>query len=106
MRQKEIHECQCDACRLGTVEQIQAEHGRLKLLMSRLDEQQRRWLAAVEAERLCQGGTKRASQVTGLNVNTIRRGRREMANGLGDRPAGRQRVAGGGRKPVEKKRPR
>jgi hypothetical protein len=73
--------------------------------MSRLDEQQRRWLAAVEAERVGHGGSKVVSQITGLNVNTIRRGRREMAQRLQERPTDRQRVAGGGRKDVEKKRP-
>lgn len=101
--QKEIHECQCSDCQSGASPQIQAEHRRVNLLMSRLDEQQRRWFAAVEAERLGHGGAKLVSQITGLNVNTIRRGRREMAKGLRARPTERQRVAGGGRKPIEKK---
>jgi len=36
-------------------------------------------------------------------VNTIRRGRRELADDLADRPADRVRQVGGGRKPIEKK---
>ena len=71
--------------------------------MSRLNEQQRRWLAAVEANRLGHGGTQTLHQITGLDINTIRRGRRELASGLAHRPVERVRVAGGGRKRLEKK---
>ena len=35
--------------------------------------------------------------MTGINANTIRRGRRELANDLGSRPADRTRLLGGGR---------
>ena len=105
MGQKAIHQCECQDCQTGRSSNIQAEHQRINLLMSRLDEQQRRWFAAVEAERLGHGGTRRVAEITGLNVNTIRRGRREMAQNLEGRPIERQRIAGGGRKAVEKKRP-
>jgi hypothetical protein len=71
--------------------------------MSRLDEQQRRWMAALEAKRLGHGGTQMLSAITGLDINTIRRGRRELDEGLTKRPVERIRVAGGGRKRVEKK---
>ena len=73
--------------------------------MSRLDEQQRRWYAALEAKRLGHGGMRLISQITGLDVNTIRRGRRELGENLQGRPIGRVRVPGGGRKPLEKKSP-
>ena len=73
--------------------------------MSRLNEQQRRWYAALEAKRLGHGGMRLISQITGLDVNTIRRGRRELAENLQDRPIGRVRLPGGGRKPLEKKKP-
>ena len=106
MGQKVIHQCKCPECQTGSSSDIQAEHQRVNLFMSRLDEQQRRWFAAVEAERMGHGGTKRVSEITGLNVNTIRRGRREMARNLEGRPTEQQRLAGGGRKAVEKKRPR
>lgn len=75
----------------------------MNLLLSRLDEQQRRWYVAVEAEKIGHGGTEYLSVVTGINVNTIRKGRREMADNLDTRPPDRIRVQGGGRKPVEKK---
>jgi hypothetical protein len=105
MNEIEIHKCQCPSCQTDGPSPVREAHQRINLLMSRLDEQQRRWLAAVEAERVGHGGSKVVSQITGLNVNTIRRGRREMAQRLQERPTDRQRVAGGGRKDVEKKRP-
>ncbi|MCD4685634.1 MAG: hypothetical protein K8S97_06840 [Anaerolineae bacterium] len=45
----------------------------MNLLMSRLDEQQRRWYAAVESEKIGHGGDVQVSRITGLNVETIRR---------------------------------
>ena len=75
----------------------------MNVLMSRLDEQQRRWYAAVEAEKIRHGGNVRVSQITGLNVETIRRGRRELAQDLEARPKDRIRLPGGGRPRVEKK---
>lgn len=80
-----------------------ADHHRMNVLLSRLDEQQRRWYVALEAERIGHGGTEELSQITGMNVNTIRRGRRELADDLTGRPADRVRMPGGGRKPTEKK---
>lgn len=70
--------------------------------MSRLDEEQRRWLAAIEATKLEHGGTQRFKEITGLDINTIRRGQRELDAGLATRAVGRIRVTGGGRKRVEK----
>ena len=102
MKLRIIHQCACDECRVGN-ESIKTYHAQLNLLMSRLDEQQRRWLAAVEANRLGHGGTQMLHQITGLDINTIRRGRRELANDLAHRPVKRVRVAGGGRKRIEKK---
>ncbi len=102
MKLRSIHQCACDECRAGN-ESVRAYHAQLNLLMSRLDEQQRRWLAAVEANRLGHGGTQMLHQMTGLDINTIRRGRRELASDLAHRPVERVRVAGGGRKRIEKK---
>ncbi|MEL6320889.1 MAG: transposase [Cyanobacteria bacterium J06626_14] len=71
--------------------------------MSRLNEQQRRWLAAMEANRVGRGGTEKLRTITGLDINTIRRGRQELAGGLMEVPVGRIRAIGGGRKRLEKK---
>lgn len=70
----------------------------MNLFISRLDEQQRRWYVALEAEKLGHGGTRYMSLITGINVNTIRKGRREFANNLSSRPQNRVRTKGGGRK--------
>ena len=75
----------------------------MNLLLSRLDEQQRRWYVALEAKKLGHGGATLMSQITGMHVDTIRRGRRELDAELPDRPAARVRLLGGGRPPVEKK---
>jgi hypothetical protein len=41
-----------------------------------------------------------------LHVDTIRRGREELADSLEARPADRVRLPGGGRPPLDKKSPR
>ncbi len=77
----------------------------MNLLLSRLDEQQRRWYAAVESNRLGHGGDQLVSQITGLDVQTVRRGRQELGGSLAERPTDRVRLPGPGRPPVEKKTP-
>ena len=88
MRQQEVHQCQCPHC-LGLEPHPDREiHRQMNLLFSRLDEQQRRWYAAVESAKLGHGGDRFVSRLTGLHVDTIRRGREELAASLPDRPAG------------------
>jgi hypothetical protein len=99
----DIHQCQCPHCLDSAGHSDQAIHRRLNLLLSRLDEQQRRWLAALESEKVGRGGDRLLSVVTGLNVETIRRGRRELDASLRDCPAGRIRRPGAGRLAVKKK---
>jgi len=102
MVQKAAHECGCEACQRGEDQAQKADHQRMNLLMSRLDEQQRRWYAAVESDKIGFGGDVQVARITGLNVETIRRGRREMADQLVNRPVQKIRVKGGGRPRVEK----
>jgi hypothetical protein len=54
-------------------------HHQMNLLLSRLDEQQRRWYVAVEANRIGHGGVRLLSQITGIDEKTIRRGQQELA---------------------------
>jgi hypothetical protein len=56
------------------------------VLLSRLDEQQRRWYLAVESERFGYGADRILLEITGVDEKTIRRGRRELAASLVDRP--------------------
>ena len=74
----------------------------MNLLLSRLDEQQRRWYVALEAKKLGHGGATLMSQITGMHVDTIRRGRGELDAELRSRPVDRVRLPGGGRPRVEK----
>jgi len=97
-----VYECGCAACRAGEHPQRE-DHRQLNLLLSRLDEQQRRWVAAREAIRLGHGGFQRIAEITGLHPETIRRGRDELNDDLRTRPANRIRLPGGGRPRVEKK---
>lgn len=71
--------------------------------MSRLDEQQRRWYAAVEANRHGHGGITLVSQITGLDEKTIGRGQEELALDLEGRPQERVRLPGAGRPSAQKK---
>ena len=100
-----IHCCACPACQTGEDHPDRALHHQINLVMSRLDEQQRRWLAALESKNIGHGGDTLLSQITGLHVDTIRRGREELADSLEGRPADRVRLPGGGRPALEKKSP-
>jgi len=75
----------------------------MNAFLSRLDEQQRRWYAALESSRLGDGGDQQIARITGLDVQTIRRGRQELSSDLSGRPAERVRAPGAGRPRVEKK---
>ncbi len=99
----DVCRCRCPDC-LGSGEHPNKEiHRRLNLLLSRLDEHQRRWLAALESQKVGRGGDRLLSCITGLNVETIRRGRRELDASLAGCPPNRVRRPGAGRKPVKKK---
>ena len=99
----EIPECQCSLCQSGAEHAERELHRPMILLFGRLDENQRRWLAAVESKRMGHGGERLMSQITGLDEKTIRRGRAELDASLADNPPARIRRAGGGRPPVGKK---
>ena len=76
----------------------------LILLFSLLDERQRRLFAGLESTLLGWGGDRRIAEMTGLDVHTIAKGRRELLEGKVLAEGIRR--PGGGRKTVEKKRPR
>jgi hypothetical protein len=74
------------------------------LFYSLLDEQQRRLYAGLEAHKLGHGGDRRIADFLGIGVHTVARGRRELFSNQVQREGVRR--AGGGRKAVEKKRPK
>ena len=105
MPQTFIHQCQCSHCVEERSHPDQSIHRQMNVLLSRLDEQQRRWYAALEASRIGHGGDHLLSQITGLDPQTIRRGRRELASDLSDSVPDRIRPPGAGRPRAEKKIP-
>lgn len=72
------------------------------LFASLLDEQQRRLYAGLEALKWGYGGDRKMADLLGVDVGTVAKGRRQLLEQ--DIELGRTRRAGGGRKPVEKKR--
>lgn len=98
-----IHECQCAACLVDKNREEWKNHHRINVLLSRLDEQQRRWFVALESMKIGHGGDAQLAEITGMDVETIRRGRRELDDDLVSRPSERIRDEGGGQPAVEKK---
>lgn len=99
----EVHECECEACRASKDHPNWQVHHQMNVLLSRLDEQQRRWYVGLESRKMGHGGDRLLSEITGMDVETIRRGRREMDEDLQERPTERIRLEGGGRPSTEKK---
>jgi hypothetical protein len=102
MATEALHQCQCEHCRAEESRPEQELHRRMNLFLRRLDEQQRRWYVALESLKIGHGGDRLLSLITGMHVDTVRRGREELADQLEDRPTDRVRVPGGGRKPQKK----
>jgi hypothetical protein len=97
--------CQCPDCLQPNDHPNKEIHRLLNLFLSRLDEDHRRWFVALQALQHGHGGDRLLARITGLHVETIRRGRRELHNSLDGCPADRIRRTGGGRKPSKKKMP-
>lgn len=72
------------------------------LFFTVLDEKQRRLYAGLESLKLGRGGDRALAALTGLDVHTVARGRRELMQQ--DVQVDRIRKVGGGRKSVGKKR--
>ena len=74
------------------------------LFYSLLDEQQRRLYAGLESLKLGHGGDRQLADFLDLDPHTVARGRQQLL--AQDVEVDRARKAGGGRKRVEKKRPK
>jgi hypothetical protein len=103
MSQGVIHQCQCPECLSTRDHPTKEVHRLMNLLLSRLDEDHRRWYVALESLKLGHGGDRQLARITGLNVETIRRGRRELTACLAGYPAERIRRRGAGRPSLKKK---
>jgi len=98
-----VHQCGCLVCQASTDPAIVRQHAGINLLLSRLTEPQRRWYVASLSQGPHAPSDRQLARITGLHPETIRRGRAELAAGLPDLAAGRQRQPGGGRPAAEKK---
>ena len=99
---KESHQCQCSVCRQTGEHPDKVVHYQMNMFLSRLNEQERRWFVGIESKARGYGGDSQMSEITGMNVETIRRGRRELDEDLAGRPEDRVRLPGGGRPPLKK----
>lgn len=100
-----IHACECPPCQAGSDPAVSQRHSQINLLLSRLTEPQRRWYVGFLAQEPDSPGERQLALITGLDRQTIRRGRRELAAGLPDTLPTRQRQPGAGRRAAEKKTP-
>ncbi len=94
---------QCPSCQQEGAPPERALQRRMNVFMSRLDEAQRRWYAALEAQRVGQGGERLLAQITGLDEQTIRRGREELGTEVTACSPTQVRQPGAGRVLTEKK---
>jgi hypothetical protein len=90
----------------ASVLEVSAEELKAAILLfySLLDEQQRRLYAGLESLKLGRGGDRQLAGFLDLDPHTVARGRQQLL--AQDVEVDRARRAGGGRKPVEKKRPK
>jgi len=98
-----MHQCECDICKAGTDPETAQHHHHMNLLLSRLNEPQRRWYVGHLSQKPGCPSDRQLSLITGLDEKTIRRGRSELEAELVDWPFDRQRREGAGRPPAEKK---
>ena len=105
MRISEVHNCQCVDCSKKEDHPNKKFHYQMNLFLSRLNEQQRRWYVALEANHIGHGGIRLLSKITGINGKTIQRGQKEMNQNIANRPIKQIRQKGGGRQRVETKMP-
>ncbi len=69
-----VYDCQCPTCLQGSDQSTRELHHQMNVFLSRLNEQQRRWYVALESKKVGHGGDTLLAQITGLDVEPIRRG--------------------------------
>ena len=99
MQKRPIHQCECPECQRPGSNSTKELHTRMNFLLSILDERQRRLYVGLESKKFGYGGDRRLAIITGLDVGTIAKGRRELEQ---EEVSERIRQPGGGRLRVEK----
>ncbi len=87
-------------------ERLERRRKQCRTVFERLNEQDKRHVAGLLAILAGHGGVTWVAEVVGLERDCVSRGKAEVESGLEGRPTGRQRLPGGGRKPLEKKGPK
>jgi hypothetical protein len=100
--QRGIHVCACATCQQHPHSSLAREHRRINRLVASADERMRRLRAGFLAQQHGLGGVTLLAQSTGLDRNTVARGRHELQWGH-PKPAARVRRPGAGRPRAEKK---
>ncbi len=100
MEKRLIHQCECSECQHPGANPTKVLHQQMNFFLSTLDEHQRRLYVGLESKKLGHGGDEQLALITGMNVETIAKGRHELEQA---KPTDRIRALGGGRIPVEKK---
>jgi len=101
---RSIPRCSCPVCRRQPGGTIACEHRAINHLVACTDERSRRLVVGLLAQQYGHGGIALLSRITGLDRNTIARGRRELFRG-DTVPPGRVRRSGAGRKRSEVRSP-
>ncbi|MBV8318390.1 MAG: hypothetical protein JOZ53_25910 [Planctomycetaceae bacterium] len=101
---RRTHRCSCPECCREPDGAVAREHQAINRIIACTDERSRRLVAGLLARLYGHGGITRLARITGLDRNTIARGRRKLdrADAL---PPGRVRCPGAGPKHVETRCP-
>jgi len=99
-----VHVCSCSACRQRPRALVAREHRTINRLLAAADERLRRLLVGFFARQRGPGGIVALERITGIDRNTIAKGRKELCQAK-TLPPGRIRRPGAGRKTLEEKCP-
>jgi hypothetical protein len=104
-RARRQHQADLPTVMLGPKARLAVEEAKAALLLfwATLDERQRRLYAGLESAKIGHGGDEHVAQLFGVDRHTVARGRKELEEGAQEPQPIRR--SGGGRAPVEKKRP-
>ena len=100
---REIHACRCRVCESGIDPVTQAAHRQMNGVLSKLNEAQRRWYVGSLSQQPGGPSDRTLMRITGLDAKTIRRGRRELSNGVAQPLGMRQRPPGVGGPKLKKR---
>jgi hypothetical protein len=99
-----IHHCSCPDCCRDPDGTFAREHQAINRILAGIDERSRRLIVGFLARLYGHGGVTWMARITGLDRNTIARGRRELDQ-TDSLPPGRVRRPGGGPKLLEVQSP-